>query len=66
MFRDFWTYGWKYIEFQSFYRSKNYFYFYFYYGNNIEHTKVETLVVDHLRDLGADGQEFEVVEIVSM
>jgi len=25
--------------------------------------KVEALVVDHLRDVGADGEEFEVVKI---
>jgi len=28
--------------------------------------KVETLVVDHLRDLGVHGEEFEVVEIFPM
>jgi len=29
-------------------------------------TKVKALVVDHLRDLRADGEEFEVVKIFSM
>jgi len=29
-------------------------------------SKVEAPVVDHLRDLGTDGEEFEVVEIFPM
>jgi len=30
-------------------------------------SKVEApIIVDHLRDLGVDGEEFEVVEIFSM
>jgi len=29
-------------------------------------TKVEAPVVDHLRNLGADGEEYEVVEIFLM
>jgi len=33
---------------------------------NCPEDKVEALVVDHLRDLGVDGEEFEVVEIFPM